>query len=240
MLGLEFQLRLATPCWGIWLCVCSCARSACTPPLLAGVCGVGVCAWARVLAALRHSWLRCWAVCICVRAPLVPRHSWLGFVVFGLGVAWHLCLCRSSLRVVRPARVCRTGWPLLLGTCPCALVVAGCVPLQRASWPCVGAPRLVRSGRSRCSGRLSRRRGAFPHPRGLRPRFYWAAAGARGGRPRTGLFVPTAGPRRGRGAGLAPRRTRLGPRDGVVPGGFLRRRSWAACAAVVFVCGPGH
>ena len=48
------------------------------------------------------------------------------------------------------------------------------------------------------------------------------------------------GPRRGRGSGLAPRHTRSGPRDGVVPGGSLRRRSWAACAAVVGVCGPGH
>ena len=38
--------------------------------------------------------------------------------------------------------------------------------------PRVGAPRLVRSGRSRCFGQLSRRRGAFPHPRGCRPRLY--------------------------------------------------------------------
>ena len=28
--------------------------------------------------------------------------------------------------------------------------------------------------------------------------------------------------------------------DGVVPGGFPRRRSWAACPAVVGVCGLGH
>ena len=34
----------------------------------------------------------------------------------------------------------------------------------------------VLSGRSRCSGRLSRRQGAFPHPGNLRPRIYWAAA----------------------------------------------------------------
>ena len=115
------------------VCVCVCARPACTPPLLAGLCGVGVCAWARVSAAPRHSWLglcgvrvfvcalrlylatpcrgvRCgcvrlgsgfgcappllaWvlgSVCAFVRAPLVPRHSWLGFVVWvcvlGLGI----------------------------------------------------------------------------------------------------------------------------------------------------------
>ena len=109
-------------------------------------------------------------------APLVPRHSWLRFVMCGLGVAWHLCLCRGSLRVVRPARVCGTRWPFLLGTCPCALVMAVGVPLWRASWPRVGALRLVRSSRSRCSGRLSRCRGAFPYPGGLRPPFYWVAA----------------------------------------------------------------
>ena len=44
------------------------------------------------------------------------------------------------------------------------------------SWPSFGAPRLVRSGRSQCSGRLFRCRGAFPHPGGLRPRLYWVAA----------------------------------------------------------------
>ena len=48
-------------------------------------------------------------------------------------------------------------------------------------------------------------------------------------------MVPAAGPCRGRGAGLAPRRTRSGPHNGVVPGRSLRRRSWAACAAVVWL-----
>ena len=143
---------LASPGWGV-LCVCVCSGSGfgCAPPLLAGVLG---------------------CVCVCVRAPLVPRHSWLGRVawVYGLGVCWHLFLCRGSLRVVRAAPVCGTRWPLSLGTCWCAVVLAGGVPLWRALWPRVGEPRLVRSGRSRCSGRLSRRRGAFPYPRGLRPR----------------------------------------------------------------------
>ena len=58
--------------------------------------------------------------------------------------------------------------------------------------------------------------------------------GARGGRLRTGLIVPAADPCRGKGAGRAPRRARSGPRDGVVPGGLLLLRSWAACAAVVW------
>ena len=130
--GLGFRLRPATTGWGVGVCVCSCARSACTLPLLAGLRGVGVCVWARVSAAPRHSWLGCWAVCVLVcalplhpatpgwgarcgcvclgsgfgcappllpgvlgcvcarvRAPLAPRHSWLGCAVwvcvFGLG-----------------------------------------------------------------------------------------------------------------------------------------------------------
>ena len=171
-------------------------------------------------------------------AVAVPR--WLGFVVCGLAVAWHLFVCRGSLRVVRALRVCGTRRPSLLGTCPCALVVAGGVPLWRASWP-----RVVRRA---SSGPVAL--GApvgfpdavvpFPTPGACAPGFTGRLRGARGGRPRTGLILPAAGPRRGRGAGLAPRRTRSGPRDGVVPGGSLRRRSWAACAAVVGVCGPGH
>ena len=144
--GLRFRLRPATPGWGVGVCVCWCACSSCTLPFLVGVCVLGVCARARVLAA--------------------PCYSWLGFVVCGLAFSWHLFLCRGSVRVVRAARVCGTPWPLLLRTFPCALVVACGVPSLRASWPRLGAPRLVRSGRSWSSGRLSRRRGAFPQPGG--------------------------------------------------------------------------
>ena len=152
------RLYPATPGWGVWCgCVCLGSGFGCAPPLLAGVLG---------------------CVCVCLRAPLVPRHSLLGCAacVCGLGVAWHLFLCCGSLRVVRAARVCGTRWPLSLGTCSCAVVLAGGVPLWRALWPRIGVPPLVRSGRSRCSSRLSRRCGAFPHPGGLRPRIYWAAA----------------------------------------------------------------
>ena len=50
----------------------------------------------------------------------------------------------------------------------------------RASLACLVAPRgalrLGRSGRCRCSGRLSLRLRAFPHNQDLRPRLYWAAA----------------------------------------------------------------
>ena len=98
----------------------------CAPPLLAGVLG---------------------CMCVCVRAPLVPRHSWLGRAVCGLGVAWHLYLCRGSLRVVRAARVCGNRWPFLIGTCPCCL---GC-GRQRSCLVCLvalrwcAAPHPVRS-----------------------------------------------------------------------------------------------
>ena len=73
-----------------------------------------------------------------------------------------------------------------------------------------------------------------PTPGAVAPGFTGWLCGARGGRPGTGLIVPAAGPCRGKGAGRAPRRTRSGPRDGVVPGRSLRLRSWAACAAVVW------
>ena len=191
--GLGFRLRPATPGWGVGVCVCWCVCSSCTPPLLAWVCILGVCARARVLAA--------------------PRHSWLGFVVCGLAVAWHLFLCRGSLRVVRALRVWGPWQPSLLGTCPCALVVAGGVPLWRAWWP-----RVVRRAASRPIA-LGAPVGfpdavvPFPGPGACAPRFTGWLRGARGGRPRTRLFVPAAGPRRGRGAGEAVPRT-YGPWPG--------------------------
>ena len=72
-----------------------------------------------------------------------------------------------------------------------------------------------------------------PTPGAVVPSFTGRLRRVRGGRLRNDLFLPAAGPCRGRGAGLAPRRTRSGPREGIVPGGSLRLRSWAACAAVV-------
>ena len=111
----------------------------------------------------------------CGRGPL-PTGCGCGVRAWGPGCPWYLLPCRRSLCVLCASRVCRTRWPWWLGTCPRALAVAGGVPLWRASWPRVGAPPLVRSGRSWCSGLLSRHRGAFPHPGGCRPRLYWVAA----------------------------------------------------------------
>ena len=156
------------------------------------------------------------------------------------GVAWHLSSCRGSLCVVHALRVCGTRRLSLLGTCPCALVVAGGVPLWRGSWPRV--VRRASSGPVALGALVGFPNAVVPFPTlwACAPGFTWWLRGARGGRPGTGLIVPAAGPRQGTGAGLAPRRTRLGPRDGVFPGGSLRHWSWAACAAVVGVCGPGH
>ena len=111
-----------------------------------------------------------------MRPGSLPTGCGCGVRAWGHGCPWHLLPCRGSSCVVRASWVCGTRWPLWLGTCPCAVVVAGGVPLWPASWPRVGAPHLVWSGRSLCSGRLSCRRGAFPHPGGCRPRLYWVAA----------------------------------------------------------------
>ena len=129
VLGLGFGLRPVTAGLADGVCVCLCARSACTPPLLAGVCGVGVCAGARAFGCTCHSWLG-WlgCVCVCVRAPLVPCDSWLGCAVC-------VCVCLGSGFGCAP--------PLLAGMlgCVCACVRASLVPrhlwLGCAVWVCV-------------------------------------------------------------------------------------------------------
>ena len=82
---------------------------------------------------------------------------------------WFVACCARSPGLRHPAAV--AAWHLS--------VCLGC-GLQRASLACLvaprGAPRLVWSGRSRCSGRLSPGQGVFPQPWSLRPRFYWVAA----------------------------------------------------------------
>ena len=150
-----------------------------------------------------------------------PASHWPWVRCAGVGARLSLAPSPVPRFVVCCARFLGSRWLLWLGTCPRAVVVADSVPLWRASWPNVGAPCLIWSGHSRCSGRLSRRRGAFPHPGGCRPGFTGWLRGARGGWPGTGLIVPAAGPCRGKGAGLAPRRR--GPAMGLSlagPSGF--------------------
>ena len=154
--GLGFWLRPATPGWGVGLCVCLCAHSACTPPILAGVLGVGVCVFGPGFGCA---------------PPLLDRVCgvWVGCCLAPVRVPWLFACCARSPGFWHPAAV--TAWHLSM--------CLGC-GWRRASLACLvaprGVPRLVRSGRSRCSGRLSCRRGAFPHPVGLRPRLYWSAA----------------------------------------------------------------
>ena len=64
--GPGLQPRPATPGFGVGACVRFCVRPACTPPFLAGVCGVGVC--------------------------VAPRF-WLGPATLGSAVGVCVCLC---------------------------------------------------------------------------------------------------------------------------------------------------
>ena len=198
---LVWALRLhpATPGWGARRgCVCLGSGFGCALPLPAGVLGC-VCAHVRAPFVPRHSWLGCvvwvcvfglgfrlrpatpgWAVrcgCVCsgldfgCAPPLLAGVCgvWVGCCLAPVCVPWFVVCCARSQGLWHPAAV--AAWHLS--------VCLGC-GRQRASLACPvalrGAPRLFRSGRSRCSGRLSRRCGAFPHPGGLCPRLYWAAA----------------------------------------------------------------
>ena len=125
-------------------CVCLGSGFRCAPPLLAPVWGcvrgplapshswpqvrgVGVCVWARVSAAPRHSWQGCWAVCVLRLHPATPGHGCAVWVcVFGLGFwlrpttpGWGdgLCVC-SACTLLLLARV--RG----VGVCVCTRVPA--------------------------------------------------------------------------------------------------------------------
>ena len=131
-LGLGFVLQTAIPDFGFGACVVVCT-SACTPPFLAPVCGVGVCAWARVSAAPLHPWPGCWGLCVFVCALLLyPANPGWGVRYwcvrlgsgFGCGspllagVLGSVCLCARSactpplLAVVYGLDVC--GWARVL------------------------------------------------------------------------------------------------------------------------------
>ena len=148
------------------------------------------------------------------------------------GIAWHLFACRGLLRVVRASRGCGNLWPLLLGTCRCALVVAGGVPLRRALSPCMvhrassGAVALGSHVRFPDDVVL------FPSPAAFGPGFTGRLRGPGRSRPRTGLIVPAAGLCRGKGAGRAPRCKCSGPGDLAGPSGVglvLCALPWLAC-----------
>ena len=145
VLGLRFRLRPATPGWGVGVWVCLCACSACTPPLLAGMCDVGVSAWTRVAATPRHSQAGRWGLCLSVCAlrlyPATPGPGVrCGCVCLssGSGCAPHFwlgccgCVCVS----VRPLLVPRHSWRGRV--CVCVGLGFACTPLF--SWfGCWGA-----------------------------------------------------------------------------------------------------
>ena len=178
-------LHPATPgCGARRGCVCLGSGFGCTPPLLAGVLGC-VCAGVGAPLAPRHSWMGC-APWVCVfglrfrlrpatgfvcALPLLSRICgvWVGCCLAPVCVPWFVACCARSPGLWHLAAVAAWHLSVCLG-----------FGRRRASLVCLvgprGAPRLVRPGCSRCSGRLSRRRGAFPHTGGLRPWLYWAAA----------------------------------------------------------------
>ena len=94
VLGPGLLPRPATPGWSVGACVCLCWCPACTPPFLAGVCGVDVRAGLRFrLCAAPLGWVVGVCVCSCVYPPCTPSFlggrlwrggvrvlSWLGFV----------------------------------------------------------------------------------------------------------------------------------------------------------------
>ena len=105
-----FRLRPAILFWAIGVCVCLCACSACTPPILAGVCGVGV--LVRVLASTPPIEARVFGcVFLCAgSACILPILAWVsGPGVFAAvrvccappsraGVSECVCLCARSAR----------------------------------------------------------------------------------------------------------------------------------------------
>ena len=135
------RLYPATPGWGV-RCGCGClgSGSGSAPPLLAGLCRVNVCVWARVSAAPRQSWLGWWGVCVLVCVlPLYPASPGWGVrcgcvcLGSGFGCAPPLpagvlgCACLSACSPCTP--------PLLAGVCGvgvCAWARVSAAP--RHSW----------------------------------------------------------------------------------------------------------
>ena len=135
--GLGFRLRPAIPGWGFLVCVCVFVPALrLYPANLAGVCGVAVCAWARLSAASRLSCLGCWVVCFGACASPVPRNSWLGCAVWVcvLGLGFRLRPAISGWSVVFCVLVCalrlypaNTGWAVRCGYV-CLGSGFGCAP----------------------------------------------------------------------------------------------------------------
>ena len=214
--GLGFGLRPATPGRAVGVCVCWFPRSACTAPLLAGLCGVCVCVWARVSAAPRHSWPGCWGVCVlvCVLLLYPASPGWgvhCGCVCSGSGFGCALPLLAVVCGVWVGCCLAPVPVPWFVACCACCpgfrhppAVVAWHLPLcfscglRRASLACLVAPRWCAAP---CPVRwLSVLRLAFPTPwcllppRGLEsPALLGGCAGhAEAGREPGSLCLPLA------------------------------------------------
>ena len=162
VLGLGFQRRPATPGWGVGVRVPLCARSTRTPPLLARVCDVGVCAWVRVSAAPRHCWPGCrgWCPLVCALRLYPATPGWgvrCGCVCFGLGFgcaphSWlgvsPLCVCLCACSTCTPPLLARVAaWMCVFGlgsrlrpaspgwgVGPCVFVYALCLHPVTSGW----------------------------------------------------------------------------------------------------------
>ena len=144
------------------------------------------------------------------------------------------------MRVVRAVRICGTRRLLWLGTCPCALVVVGGIPLWRASWP-----RMVRRA---SSGPVALRAPVgspdavvpFPNPGACAPALLGGCAGhAEAGREPGSLCLPLAPAEAGTLGSL-----RVVPDRGPAMGLSLAGPSGAGLGLRALrwfgVCGPGH
>ena len=134
-----FRGNAATPGWGLG-CVRLGEGFDFPPPFLAGFWDVGVCAWARVFSAPRHSWLGCWGVCAFVCAlHFYPKYpGWgvrCGCVCLGSGLRCALPLLAGVLgRVCRCAPSACTP-PFLARLLACVCVCVRASPVPRQSWP---------------------------------------------------------------------------------------------------------
>ena len=152
--------------------------------------------------------------------------SWFAPLAF-LGVAWHRLPCHGCAGVARVVPVCGTRRLFLLGTWSCAVVVAGGVPLWRASWSRVVCR--ASSGQVALGALVGFPNAVvpLPTPGAFSPSSTGRLRGALGGRRRTGLNAHRwPPPRRGRWA-----------RSASYPFGALRRGCpWRVHPASVLGC----
>ena len=136
------HFRPPTPGWGVRHgCVCLGSGFGCAPPLLAGVLGC-VCVCVRALLVPRHSWLgRVVRVCFWARVSAAPRHSLLG--------CWGVCVFVYALHLY-PATPGQGVWGVYVFVCPlpCNNKITGeqTVKMLVEQWfESYGAPKQVHS-----------------------------------------------------------------------------------------------